>query len=235
MSRLLNESPLEWLRRSNPRISPRLGLPEAPEREWRVSHWKNYLVKGARHTSPKWELNLSLRWKSNSGSDPKKCESLEQALVHPKMHEWGELAEDTLDLSMICPLKKISPISHPLGTKVMEMKSHQRTGATTWKGHEHKKIGEWENREILVKKWEKRTQGSCWFEKGLSPLYGQASRNMMLCEARWEFRNLEIPTRSCFALSVRLQRPVLDQSKIGLWWITQGKDDSSLTVGNFCL
>lgn len=39
----------------------------------------------------------------------------------------------------------------------------------------------------------------------------------------------------CFALSIHLQRLVLDQLKITLWWISQGKDDSSPTIGNFGL
>jgi hypothetical protein len=74
------------------------------------------------------------------GWGPERGKGLKKALVYPKTHERGELVENTLDLGTICPLKKIPLMPHSLGTEVMEVEHHQRTGTAARRSHEHKKL-----------------------------------------------------------------------------------------------
>ena len=90
-------------------------------------------------------------------------------MIYLQPHEGGELAKNTFDASMVISPKKIPLMPHPLGAEVVEMKHHQGVGIATRGGHGHKRLKSGENREILVKKEERKRKNGCWIEEGVTP------------------------------------------------------------------
>ena len=52
-------------------------------------------------------------------------ESLEQAMINPKLHEGRKLAKNSYDVSMVILPKESPPMSHPLGAEVVKTKHHR--------------------------------------------------------------------------------------------------------------
>jgi hypothetical protein len=107
--------------------------------------------------------------KAAVGRIPERSESLEQAMINPQPHEWGKLAKNSHDASMVILPKESPPMSHPLDVEVVKTKCHQGVEVAARRGHALKGLKNGENREFLVKKGEKNSRDGCWLEKESRP------------------------------------------------------------------